>query len=540
MFYPTDEQVKINELVKTGANVVVQAGAGAAKSTTLRYLAQQNPNKHFLVLCFNSVNASESNEHPEKPKNMTYRTFHSIAYSKIGYNYRTKVKTYLNYRDIDDSVIDSLAYLTKIDNTKQKNEIKYAVKKAILNCVTAYCRSTYKAIDEFALAQYTTFFSKDSKEVLPDASISWTYFFSTEDIELLVKETYRYWQALISSDPKVQITHDVYLKLYHLHGYKLQYVEPERNSQEISVDVLCLDEAQDSNELQIAIFNNSSIRQKIVVGDKHQQLYAWRGAINAMDKFPDYKTATLSVSFRFNKYIAECANSVLDYADADFKIVGSNTKYESIKSIAFLTRTNAEVLLVIWVAFKNHLKIYPQIDTKDLFSKLYHINAVYYDEVPKFPNATLSAIRTKADLFEAMAISPEIALLNKLGFVVRKLGGTLHKGIEMLKTCIVDDPSLTGLTVSTIHKAKGLEWDKVIIGDDLVGFSNDPEELQAFFNDSEFINILYVAITRAKISVNLPKSLESRLDVGYENSYVTFEDLPLRTQVNLERNALFN
>jgi cyanophycinase-like exopeptidase len=65
------------------------------------------------------------------------------------------------------------------------------------------------------------------------------------------------------------ITHDVYLKLWSLERPK------------ISSDFLLFDEAQDANPVMLDLVMGQDA-QKILVGDRYQQIYSWRGAVNAM------------------------------------------------------------------------------------------------------------------------------------------------------------------------------------------------------------------------------------------------------------------
>jgi superfamily I DNA/RNA helicase len=60
------------------------------------------------------------------------------------------------------------------------------------------------------------------------------------------------------------------------------------------------------------------------------------------------------------------------------------------------------------------------------------------------------------------------------------------------------------LTLSTVHKAKGREWDRVGIGDD---FSLPKARSRAQSFDPAEVRLLYVALTRAKYEVDIPAPL---------------------------------
>ena len=80
---------------------------------------------------------------------------------------------------------------------------------------------------------------------------------------------------LQSIDPRhpAGIGHDIYLKLWAL------------SKPVIPADFILFDEAQDADPLMMGILSNQP-NQVIYVGDAHQQIYEWRGAVNAMKRLP--------------------------------------------------------------------------------------------------------------------------------------------------------------------------------------------------------------------------------------------------------------
>ena len=48
----------------------------------------------------------------------------------------------------------------------------------------------------------------------------------------------------------------------------------------------------------------------IYVGDKYQQIYEWRGAVNAMEQIATNHSTYLTTSFRFGQVIATTASTV--------------------------------------------------------------------------------------------------------------------------------------------------------------------------------------------------------------------------------------
>ncbi|MFX8098481.1 UvrD-helicase domain-containing protein, partial [Acinetobacter baumannii] len=83
------------------------------------------------------------------------------------------------------------------------------------------------------------------------------------------------------------ISHDVYVKLWQL------------SRPTIPADYILFDESQDANGLMLSVLRRQSA-QVIYVGDPYQQIYEWRGAVNAMDHIKAQKRA-LTLSFRFGE-----------------------------------------------------------------------------------------------------------------------------------------------------------------------------------------------------------------------------------------------
>lgn len=64
-----------------------------------------------------------------------------------------------------------------------------------------------------------------------------------------------------------------------------------------------LDEAQDTNPVTFDIFMRIPAKKKVIVGDKHQNIYSWRGAKNYLIH-KDFNVFYLTKTFRFGEDIA--------------------------------------------------------------------------------------------------------------------------------------------------------------------------------------------------------------------------------------------
>jgi len=119
-------------------------------------------------------------------------------------------------------------------------------------------------------------------------------------------------------DNALPMTHNGYLKLYHLCTPRLHE----------SYDIILLDEAQDTNEV-IRDLVLSQKCGKVIVGDRHQGIYSFIGATDALDQVRATKTMRLTSCFRFHDEIARVANALLALnTDETQRLVGMNSPYD--------------------------------------------------------------------------------------------------------------------------------------------------------------------------------------------------------------------
>lgn len=510
-FTPTAEQVVNADLVVAGKDVKVVAGAGSGKSSSLRYIATRVPDKTMLVLCFNKANADESNGHPDRPESIYYATLHSIAYGKVVDAKLRKRLSFLSYRDLE------------VYNIEKSLELSYAhgiaATKSIINAITHYCRSDKEDVRSVAYDYLWWNHSYDSENGDKDVC------FHNSVLEAIASIAKRYWNELVHGG--ASISHDVYLKLYQLAGHKVTEFYDKAKKRYVDIDILALDESQDTNPVSEAVFRNQEHLQRIVVGDPMQQLYAWRGAkdIMSLPYYDSFATGYLSESFRFNQAIADKANYVLSKAGSKLALKGSGAK-ATIDSTAVLCRTNAAVVETLLTLMKRtESKLYTSIDLKDVFSKLYHMESAFFDSVPKYPCKELSHIVDKASLFKAIEMSDEIARLHKLRQSLVGAGQTITSVKKAIEERLVEDMAAADVVVSTIHKSKGLQWSKVVIADDFITIREDElveDALTRLWDTHVLICMLYVAVTRAEVELVLPWYLR---EVEGEDESVYYNDV---------------
>jgi len=87
----------------------------------------------------------------------------------------------------------------------------------------------------------------------------------------------------------------------------------DREWDSVDVDLLCVDEAQDFREPEIELIERIKYRNRLILGDRNQTIYSWRGASDRLFDLPGTHL-TLSDNFRSIREIVEIANRFMGTA----------------------------------------------------------------------------------------------------------------------------------------------------------------------------------------------------------------------------------
>ncbi len=147
---------------------------------------------------------------------------------------------------------------------------------------------------------------------------------------------------------KVRMTHDVYAKAYAclLENVDILGIGSVKMDE---YDAVILDEAQDANPQILQIFEALPAKVKVAVGDTHQQIYAFRKAINAIEilrKETGEEPLYLTKSFRFEKEseMEEKANEILRiWKKEENRLVGAGKPNDDLPD-AIISRTNSAIV----------------------------------------------------------------------------------------------------------------------------------------------------------------------------------------------------
>jgi superfamily I DNA/RNA helicase len=293
----------------------------------------------------------------------------------------------------------------------------------------------------------------------------------------------RAWDDLRNPDGQLRYDHSAYLKVYAL------------SRPALPVDFVFVDEGQDCNGVLLSILAAQDC-QVITVGDTQQQINTWLGSVNALDQVvADYR-AYLTRSFRFSEALADVANGLLTRLNAELRLTGGAPWTSTIGPIAepdcVLTRTNAVAVRMVLENQERGRRVALMGGGKEV----------------------LSFARAAADLMDGQHVThPELACFSDWGQVTDYVandpaGSELRLLVNLVEdfkpATIVDALSRAtseddaDVVVSTCHKAKGREWDRVQIAYDFQA----PKPMAGDLSDDE-LRLAYVAATRARRELDL-------------------------------------
>lgn len=473
-FRPTAEQQKALDLFSTGEDLVIQARAGAGKTSTLRLLAQST-SKRGQYLAFNRSIVQEAGE--KMPRNVTASTVHSLAFRSYGYRYKHRLNS-KRMRSNDLARILGLDPFVVTYGAQRKVLAAGFLAGHVMKAVERFCQSA----DPEPTTRHIAYIDGID---LPAEDGTRTYENNNAVADYLLGAAREAWQDLTRDDGLLPYGHHVYLK-----GWQL--ADPV-----IPADFVLLDEAQDVAPVMYAIFAAQEGSQLIAVGDDAQEIYAFTGAVNAMDRMEAEHRTVLSQSFRFGPAIADVANRVLDLLGTD-RLVGTAEIPSTVGPLAepdaILTRTNA-------VAVENVLVAQRAGRRPHLLGGGYEVVS-FARAARDLQNGRRTEHRDLA-CFESWGEVSEYVDQDAQGEDLRLMVKLVDEfGVETILAALDNmvPESAADVVVSTAHKSKGREWRSVQLAGD---FNREERDGGIRRPAPEELRLLYVAVTRAQIDLDV-------------------------------------
>jgi superfamily I DNA/RNA helicase len=473
----TDEQKQCVETARQGKDIKIKAFAGSGKTSTLVAISRELSGKG-LYLAYNK--AIQTDAARKFPLHVDCKTAHSIAYRVLAYRIKDRVRTL--------SIFDITRYVDiKRICCYEENDIAYLT----LKLLRVFINSDRNKIDhQFRL-------SKVFEEVAGNNGEE-----TRAIINYVIDRAAEYWQACAERGSTLPIEHDFYLKMYQLSNPDLSSV----------YDFILFDECQDANPVLLDILLKQKC-QKIYVGDEHQQIYSWRGSINSFAKLGG-EVCYLSRSFRFGNEISRLANIIITAKNETQILCGSasiETKVTGNKLTApftILCRTNARIIEKILAFQKQKLHVVGGVN--EILNLAKSGYALFTGNKDRVSHSKLKYFKSWDAMlrFNHKYQDPDITFLAKL---IKEHGASFKNIIKQIENACYVGENEAAVTLSTIHKSKGREWDNVVLEDDFIIFTNEVPLEEILVYDVEELNLIYVGVTRTKGNLLLASGVSSFL-----------------------------
>ncbi|WP_433242665.1 UvrD-helicase domain-containing protein [Actinomadura nitritigenes] len=462
---PTPEQADIIDGFRTGDDLVVEAGAGTGKTTTLKFLAAARPGRRGMYVAYNKAIAVEAKR--DFPRNVSCSTAHALAFRAVGHRFAHR----LNAPRVPAREVVKILGINEPLRLKDKVLSQPQVARLVMETVERFCRGNTREPERWHVPRKPGLNSPEDLAILQRELVPWAR---------------KAWTDLCDVDGKLRFGHDHYLKLWALS-------EPR-----LPADYVMLDEAQDANPLIAGIVEGQTHAQRIMVGDRNQAIYGWNGAVDAMSKFQGARFL-LTQSFRFGSQVAYEANKWLELLDADLRLKGYDRISSLITSVevpdALLCRSNSGAMgaaLGLMGEGKKVALVGGGTGIRRLAEAAISLKAGVGCDHPE-----LMAFRTWAEVETYVDEDPSGSDLRTFVNLIADYGAdVVIDAVDRLS-----DERDAEVVISTAHKSKGREWDSVKIHDDFREPRRDRHDTQPDFPREEAM-LAYVSVTRAKLTLD--------------------------------------
>lgn len=493
----SDQQIAIRDDVARGESRKVEAYAGTGKTETTIFAAESNPRRGVYFAFNNSTALDARPRFSARAPHVSVSTTHSYAMRVVGHLYRNRLQR--GPWEMRSAMRNR--YLERLNRVAASIADADRLLYAALDVLRNFAQS-----GDFEIGQVH----------LPDSLTSAP---AQDDAEAALAVARHAWEDIANPAGTLPVSHDDYLKIFQIQGHR------------IKADVIYLDEAQDANGVIVAMLQAQRDSQVVVLGDEHQAIYSWRGAVNAMRAF-DFPVIPLTTSWRFGPEIAQVANLVLRSKQARWPLVGGGRPGKVVLAgssppTAVLCRSNAGMVDVVI----EQLNAGRQVGVVGGVDRLTSMIGAAYDlwSGKRSDNPAFRTFANWEDLVSAAGTSqggsyrPVVRLVEQHQFGVPDL-------VQRLRTSTVVE-SEADVLISTVHQFKGRQSGVVRLGSDFPPFATEPtteHPHRAWGIVEEEANLAYVALTRAQEEEQIgPYYAVFRSSMEIMNSLLKTSDVPV-------------
>lgn len=500
-FIPTDEQKAVLDWARTGiGNAIIDARAGTGKSTLIehciREIYSRKPSEKVIYFAFNkTIVESMKKRFGDEFPNLVITTCHSfglkIIKENLGnsvtlneYKYLSKFDEWMADEDSDDFILLS-------DNDRLK-----------------YRANVRKLVD---YARYNK--CQKEKEI---ERISEKYGLRLVYNEAYIVEKLLKWGS--SHTDTIDYTDMIWLPCENVMNTRGLY------------NFMFVDEAQDLSPIEQELVYKCLDKRRgrsVIVGDRYQAINAWAGADEiAFDRYAKYKNTrqfSLTVCQRCSKSVIREAQKIVPSIVArENAVEGSVSRYVSEMAPQdgdmVLCRLNLPLIEYYEFLLKSGKKAYicESSASEHLVDEIEQCVSDDVDKnmendgiVPSLYNRLFDSIEkemTRHGISAQEAIERSQSITNEYDTIrtIETLSSSDMKKNELIDKIngIFNNPSVEGIKLSSMHRAKGEEADNVFI------LCPSLMNSRLVSEDWEIIqekNLEYVMITRAKDSLNYLK-----------------------------------
>jgi len=493
MNYSTYQLAFFDWIKKGKGNGLLEAVAGSGKTfTTVEALKFIPDNQKALFLAFNKSIATELED--KVPFNCQAKTLHSLGFSALLKTSKTKFT---------------------VRDSKTKDLIKAYIPEAVRK--------------EYAFALANIIAKAKSVGLVPKNS--------TSEAKGLIEDTDEVWKDLIErysiSSPDAAVLIDCARNILNISIQNRSLIDFDDMIYFPAIfdcpfskfDWVFVDEAQDLNPVQMYLLPKcvKSTGRIVAVGDSKQSIYGFRGAgTNSMQVLKETLNATsmrLSICYRCPIGHLELVKHIVPEIEAapnakigEFRDLGDKWQHSSFtKHDLIISRTTAPLIRLAYNFIVNKIPV--KVLGRDIGAGLIAL-------IKKLDCETTTALYSKLCEWRDMEIN-RLRMINPEAntsftedkFEVLDIFIKMYPHQKPLDICghidsLFAESCHGAITLCTVHKAKGLERNRVfILNNAKLGSSawakRDWEKQQE-------LNLQYVAYTRAKESlyfIELPKEL---------------------------------
>ena len=470
---PTDEQKKAIELFQTGESLVIEAGAGTGKTSTLEMMADVSGGIGQYT-AFNKAICDDASK--RFPPSVKCNTAHSLAFRSVGHKYKGRLGAPRMRSEDIASLLGIYPFRVETGEGRSKRLAAGFLASWVMRGIENFCQSA----DEFPSAKH---FPKIDGIDFPDVSGKRTFRNNALVRNEFEGKLLEAWKDLCKTDNgNFPFRHSHYLKMF------------ERSGPFVDAEFILFDEAQDASPVMRSIVEQQDHAQLVYVGDSQQAIYGWTGAVNALANVGVKNRAFLTQSFRFGQPVADLANSILDMLDAELRLSGSPDVESKVAPLSapdvHLTRTNALAVQTVILELAAHRRPHIVGGASDVISftksawALMSGKPAYHPDLACFDNWG-----EVLEYVEGDQLGDELKLLVSL---INQFG--CSQILDALENTVTERQA--DVIVSTAHKAKGREWSTVKLSHDFPAIVVTEDGVDP--SDMEELRLLYVACTRAR------------------------------------------